>query len=119
MTVIPAESHDFKIECRLWGPPLHLLAVKAQRQPANERGVGPEPATTTEEPDMTDTYLLTITEAAALLQTPVATLRWWRHQGTGPASFRIGRRVFYRRRDLEAWIAAQRERDNRGRTGAA
>jgi excisionase family DNA binding protein len=63
---------------------------------------------------MTDTDLLTITEAAALLRTPVATLRWWRHQGTGPASFRIGRRVFYRRRDLEAWIAAQHERDNRG-----
>jgi hypothetical protein len=50
--------------------------VKAQRQPANERGVGPEPATTTEEPDMTDTDLLTIAEAAALLRTPVATLRW-------------------------------------------
>ena len=75
MTVIPAESHDFKIECRLWGPPLHLLAVKAQRQPANERGVGAAPATAAEEPDMTDTDLLTITEAAALLRTPVATLR--------------------------------------------
>jgi excisionase family DNA binding protein len=119
MTVIPAESHDFKIECRLGGPSTALVSSEGPSQPANERGVGPAPATTTEEPDMTDTDLLTITEAAALLRTPVATLRWWRHQGTGPASFRIGRRVFYRRRDLEAWIAAQRERDNRGRTGAA
>ena len=68
---------------------------------------------------MTDTDLLTITEAAALLRTPVATLRWWRHQGTGPASFRIGRRVFYRRRRPRGVDRSQRERDNRGRTGAA
>lgn len=31
--------------------------------------------------------LLTITEAAHLLRTPVATLRYWRHIGTGPRSF--------------------------------
>jgi hypothetical protein len=28
--------------------------------------------------------LLTIREAAALLRAPVATLRYWRHLGTGP-----------------------------------
>ena len=48
--------------------------------------------------------LLTIAEAAALLRAPVATLRYWRHLGTGPASFRLGRRVLYRRGDLLAWI---------------
>ena len=37
--------------------------------------------------------LLTIGEAAQLLRTPVATLRYWRHLGTGPHSFRLGRRV--------------------------
>ena len=42
--------------------------------------------------------LLTITEAADLLRAPVATLRYWRHLGTGPRSFRLGRRVLYRRR---------------------
>ena len=52
--------------------------------------------------------LLTITEAAELLRAPVATLRYWRHLGTGPRSFRLGRRVLYRRDDLHDWIAQQR-----------
>jgi excisionase family DNA binding protein len=47
--------------------------------------------------------LLTITEAAELLRAPVATLRYWRHLGTGPRSFRLGRRVLYRSDDLRAW----------------
>ena len=51
--------------------------------------------------------LLTITEAAGLLRAPVATLRYWRHLGTGPRSFRLGRRVLYRTDDLHAWIAQQ------------
>ena len=53
--------------------------------------------------------LLTITEAAELLRAPVATLRYWRHLGTGPTSFRLGRRVLYRRDDLHAWIDAHRD----------
>ena len=52
--------------------------------------------------------LLTIAEAVQLLRTPVATLRYWRHRNTGPCSFRLGRRVLYRRDDLLAWIDAQR-----------
>ena len=51
--------------------------------------------------------LLTITEAAQLLRAPVATLRYWRHLGTGPHSFRLGRRVLYRADDLHSWIDAQ------------
>jgi excisionase family DNA binding protein len=51
--------------------------------------------------------LLTITEAAELLRAPVATLRYWRHLGTGPRSFRLGRRVLYRREDVHAWIDTQ------------
>ena len=51
--------------------------------------------------------LLTIAEAAELLRAPVATLRYWRHLGTGPRSFRLGRRVLYRTDDLHAWIAQQ------------
>src|SRR4051812_17145592 len=61
-------------------------------------------------PDRTadhEPQLLTITEAADVLRAPVATLRYWRHLGTGPTSFRIGRRVLYRRADLRTWIAAQ------------
>ena len=58
-------------------------------------------------PAESTSQLLTITEAADLLRAPVATLRYWRHLGTGPRSFRLGRRVLYRREDLHAWIDAQ------------
>ncbi len=58
-------------------------------------------------PDRT-AELLTIGEAAQLLRAPVATLRYWRHLGTGPHSFRLGRRVVYRRDDLQSWIDACR-----------
>ena len=61
-------------------------------------------------PDSTadhEAELLTIAEAADMLRAPVATLRYWRHLGTGPHSFRLGRRVLYRRADLRTWIDAQ------------
>ena len=51
--------------------------------------------------------LLTITEAAELLRAPVATLRYWRHLGTGPHSFRIGRSVRYWRTDVTGWLEDQ------------
>jgi excisionase family DNA binding protein len=58
--------------------------------------------------------LLTIAEAAELLRAPVATLRYWRHLGTGPRSFRLGRRVLYRRDDLRAWVEEQLGRSATG-----
>jgi len=57
--------------------------------------------------------LLTISEAAELLRAPVATLRYWRHHTTGPRSFRLGRRVLYRREDVHAWIDVQHDLDRR------
>ena len=54
--------------------------------------------------------LLTITEVAELLRVPVAALRWWLHNGTGPDHFKIGRRIMYRRSDVERWLEAQRRR---------
>ena len=60
-------------------------------------------------PASSQPQLLTITEAAELLRAPVATLRYWRHLGSGPRSFRLGRRVLYRRDDLDDWIDARRE----------
>jgi DNA-binding transcriptional MerR regulator len=53
--------------------------------------------------------LLTLTEAAAFLRAPVATLRYWRHLGIGPEGFRLGRRLLYRREDLDRWVAEQRK----------
>ena len=61
----------------------------------------------TDRPAGREPELLTITEAADLLRAPVATLRYWRHLGTGPRSFRLGRRVLYRHDDLRSWIDAQ------------
>ena len=61
----------------------------------------------TDHPAGREPELLTITEAADLLRAPVATLRYWRHLGTGPRSFRLGRRVLYRTDDLHACIAEQ------------
>ena len=53
--------------------------------------------------------LLTLVEAADFLRTPVATLRYWRHRGVGPDGFRLGRRVVYRRADLDRWLTTRRD----------
>ena len=57
-------------------------------------------------PDLDD-ELLSLDEAATLLRTPVATLRYWRYLGTGPRSFRVGRAVRYWRGDVLAWLQEQ------------
>ena len=59
------------------------------------------------------TDLMTLAETAAYLRTPVATLRYWRHLGEGPAGFRLGRRVMYRRLDVDRWISARQEAQRR------
>jgi predicted DNA-binding transcriptional regulator AlpA len=38
---------------------------------------------------------------------PIATLRWYRHRGIGPKTWRLGRRVVAYEDDVEAWIAEQ------------
>jgi predicted DNA-binding transcriptional regulator AlpA len=53
------------------------------------------------------TNLLRLPEVAVLTGIPEATLRFWRHQGTGPKSAKLGRRVVYREVDVLAWIDAQ------------
>ncbi len=55
--------------------------------------------------------LLTISEVSARLRVPVATLRFWRHQGTGPKSFRIGGKVVYKASDVEGWVQAAYDAD--------
>lgn len=50
---------------------------------------------------------LTSAEVAELLGISEATLRTWRSAGRGPSYYRLGR-VLYWRRDVDAWIAAQR-----------
>lgn len=55
---------------------------------------------------MSQLELLTLPEAAELLRKSPASLRWMRHNGTGPKSGLIGGRLMYRRTDLDAYIAA-------------
>ena len=50
---------------------------------------------------------LTTAQTSARLGIPEATLRWWRHRGVGPPSFRLGGRVFYRSVDLDTWEQEQ------------
>lgn len=54
--------------------------------------------------DRDDDRLLTITEVAELTRLPIATLRYKRHDRTGPLSFRLGRRVCYWHSDVLNWI---------------
>lgn len=51
--------------------------------------------------------LLKLQEAARSYGFSEATMYNWRHQGKGPRSVRLGRRVYYRRADIEAWIESQ------------
>lgn len=52
--------------------------------------------------------ILTAAEVAAPTKVPASTLRAWRHYGTaGPTSFELGARVYYRRADVDSWLAAQ------------
>jgi hypothetical protein len=57
-----------------------------------------------------DDEMLSIEEASAFLRVPVATMRYWRHLGSGPFSFRVGRHVRYWRTDLVLWRAEQGRR---------
>ena len=51
--------------------------------------------------------LMTIRELSAMLGVPIDTLYGWRHRGVGPAGYRIGRHVRYRRSTVESWLARQ------------
>jgi predicted DNA-binding transcriptional regulator AlpA len=43
-------------------------------------------------------------EVAEITRIPLPTLRFYRHTGKGPRSFKLGNRVVYKRADVEAWI---------------
>ncbi len=58
-------------------------------------------------PDSLLTDLLTTTEAANLLELHPVTLKQYRVDNTGPAYKKIGRKIRYRRADLEAWITTR------------
>lgn len=53
------------------------------------------------------TYMTT-SEVADLLRTSPETVRYWRHIGKGPRSFKIGRKVLYDRDEVTGWVQTQR-----------
>lgn len=54
-----------------------------------------------------DDELMSVNEVATFLRVPVATVRYWRHLGTGPHGFRVGRSVRYWRSDVIHWLDEQ------------
>ncbi len=55
-------------------------------------------------------YLVT-DEVAEMCRTSANTMRFWRHVGRGPRSFKVGRRVLYAKDDVEAWLAELQRAD--------
>lgn len=58
---------------------------------------------------MSENENMTTPEVATLCRTSPETVRYWRHIGKGPKSFKVGRRVLYAREDVLAWLNAARE----------
>jgi len=52
---------------------------------------------------------LTTEEVADLLRAPVESVRYWRHIGKGPKSFKVGRRVLYAVEDVEGFVREARK----------
>lgn len=50
--------------------------------------------------------ILTVNDAADVLRVHIRTLERWRQTGEGPRYVKLGRRVGYRRAELEAWLDA-------------
>jgi predicted DNA-binding transcriptional regulator AlpA len=58
--------------------------------------------------------LLTIEQTAQVLGVSPKTLHNKRSQGRGPLSFRVGKRIMYRRSDLDAYLESARVATLRG-----
>ncbi len=58
--------------------------------------------------------LLRTVEIADQTGIPVATLRWWRHRGEGPRSFKLGKTVFYDADDVAAWVESEKGKTAKG-----
>lgn len=57
---------------------------------------------------------MTTEEVAELCRTAPETVRYWRHAGKGPASFKLGRRVLYASEDVQQYIRAARDASQAG-----
>lgn len=55
-----------------------------------------------------------VPEVSAYTGIPEPTLRWYRSRGMGPRSFRVGRKIRYRKADVLAWLDEQERKSARG-----
>ncbi|WP_329311652.1 helix-turn-helix transcriptional regulator [Streptomyces sp. NBC_01262] len=62
---------------------------------------------------------LTTAELAVLVRRSEATVRGWRHRGTGPRGARVGKGVLYREDVVKAWLKAQEDGDEIGQRATA
>lgn len=65
-----------------------------------------------------DDQMVGTAQVSAMTGIPQATLRYWRHMGTGPASFCLGRRVVYRVSEINRWVAEREAETRRGGANA-
>lgn len=63
---------------------------------------------------MAQTEEIGVAEAAELMGVKLGTAYSMRSEGRGPASHRRGKRLVYRRSDVEAFLARERETSLRG-----
>ena len=57
---------------------------------------------------------VSINELASETGIAPATLRYWRGEDFGPASFKLGGRIVYRRDEVDRWLAEQEAATRRG-----
>ncbi|WP_336524244.1 helix-turn-helix domain-containing protein [Mycolicibacterium fortuitum] len=63
---------------------------------------------------MTENEFIDTGTVSQITGLPPGTLRYFRSTNQGPASFTLGRRVVYRRSEVERWIAEQEKATRRG-----
>lgn len=66
----------------------------------------------------TDKDIVDAPELEIMTGTKASTWRYWAHIGSGPPSFRLGRRRVWRKSDVLAWIATQEAATSTGGSAA-
>jgi predicted DNA-binding transcriptional regulator AlpA len=89
-------------EAKLWAEAKQLLSGAASEGPKMGRTVVPTPAI----PDAND-RLLSIKQAAVILNLTTSSLAKWRVYGGGPEFVKLGRRILYRQSALDSFIEAK------------
>jgi predicted DNA-binding transcriptional regulator AlpA len=85
---------------RLSAQPVGLRPAAAHTTVAGHR------ASSTAWDDVLDP-LWTTRDVAVVTRSPESTVRYWRHLGHGPRSFKLGRRVVYKQSEVLAWVEQQ------------